>query len=111
MVNLTSRARVLALALVLAVFAAGCSGSLPDRDNVATDDSSQAGDSAASLDDPNAPPTAAVDAGAPAPGAAGAPAPGVPGQPSQQGGAASPTSEVATTGSGTSSAGGTGSTA
>jgi len=52
-----------------------------------------------------------VDAGGPAPSAAGAPAPGTPGQPTQPGGAGSPTSEVATTGSGTSSAGGTGSTA
>src|SRR5688500_7475090 len=108
MVNLAKRAKVLALALVLVLLAA-CSGSLPDKGNLATEDRSEAGDSAASLDDPNAAPGPEVSAGAPEPGAAGAPAP-IAGQPGG-GGAASATSEVATTGSGTSSAGGTGSTA
>lgn len=111
MVNPGKRARTAALLMVLALLAAGCSGSLPNRDKLATEDSSQSGDSAASLDDPNAAPGTPVDAGAaPAPGPTGEPAP-APGAVGQQGGAASPTSEVATTGSGTSTAGGTGGTA
>lgn len=103
--------RVPALALVLALLA-GCSGSLPDKDNVATQDRSEASDSAASLDDPQAAAGPEVNAGAPEPAPAGAPQPGSPGRPAAGGGgAASATSEVATTGSGTSTAGGTGSTA
>ena len=110
MVNPVKRARLGALALVLAMLAAACSGSLPNKDELATEDRATAGDSASSVDNPDGTPAEGVDAGAPAPGPDGAPATAAPGQPAGQGGAASPSSPVATTGSGTSSVGGSGGT-
>ena len=110
MVNSVMRVRVPALALVLALVAAACSGSLPDKGSLATEDRAEAGDSAASIDGPS---TSAPDvaAGAPQPGPTGATAPGAAGAPAPPGPAGSASSQVATTGSGTSAAGGTGGTA
>lgn len=109
MVNAAKRAQALVLAVVLVLLAA-CSGSLPDKDKLATEDRTGAGDSAASVDDPNVGGTE-VTADAAQPGPAGVPAAGAPGSPAASRGGPSANSEVATTGSGTSSAGGTGSTA
>ncbi|HUR49489.1 MAG TPA: ABC transporter substrate-binding protein [Acidimicrobiales bacterium] len=108
--NRGRQARTIALVMALALLAAGCSGSLPNRDKLATEDRSQSGDSAAALDDPTAAPGTPVEAGAPQPGAPGAPAPGTAAPPGPQGGAAA-TTQVATTGAGTSTVGGSGGTA
>ena len=108
MVNPGNRARTIALALVLAVVAAGCSGSLPNRDKAAQDQL-KAGESADSGDEPTEPAPGAVETTAPPAGAPAAPAPGQPGP--AAGGVASASSPVATTGAGTSTVGGSGGTA
>lgn len=102
-----SRTRLVGLALVLAVFAAGCSGSLPNRDEVLQQQQRDSGEA----------PEPSDTSGVPVPGetegtpvAAGAPAP-TPGAGAPAGNPSATSSPVGATGSGTSNAGGTGGTA
>ena len=110
MVNPANRAKLVALAMALAVVAAACSGSLPNRDKAAQDQL-KAGESAEAGGETTTPAPGAVETTAPAPGAPAAPAPGQPAPRAGGGGAAAANSAVATTGAGTSTVGGSGGTA
>ena len=106
MENPRGRLRLVAAALALAMFAAACSGSNPNTE--VAQEEVEAGEGPKHFQRSEGPAAApAGEAVAPDPAA---PAPSAPGAPAPTGGGASPSSEVATSGSGTSTVGGSGGT-